>query len=94
MKRSPHSRESQDMATILKEWRQADGLTQQQIGELAALRKSDVTKVETGVRMLSYFELRRSLTALALDIPTFDAEFQERMQGPLPAMVHGSPTQA
>ncbi|SCK54331.1 Helix-turn-helix domain-containing protein [Variovorax sp. HW608] len=76
------------MAEILKEWRRAAGLTQKQIGELALLRKSDVTKVETGVRMLSYFELRRWLAALALDIPLFDAEFEHRMQGPLDPLVH------
>jgi transcriptional regulator with XRE-family HTH domain len=76
------------MAEILKDWRLSAGLTQKRIGELAFLRKSDVTKVETGVRMLSYFELRRWLAALALDIPTFDAEFQDRMQGPLHPLVH------
>lgn len=76
------------MAEILKEWRQSAGFTQKQIGELAFLRKSDVTKVETGVRMLSYSELRRWLAALALDIPTFDAEFQNRIEGPLHPPFH------
>ncbi|MGJ7511309.1 helix-turn-helix domain-containing protein [Variovorax sp. GT1P44] len=76
------------MAEILREWRQAAGLTQKQIGELAYLRKSDVTKVETGVRMLNYFELRRWLAVLGLDIPIFDAEFQHRIQGPLHPLVH------
>lgn len=76
------------MTEILKEWRKAAGLTQKEVGELAFLRKSDVTKVETGVRMLSYFELRRWLAALALDIATFDAEFQDRTEGPLHPLVH------
>ena len=88
MKRSPYSRENQVMTEILKDWRQAAGLTQNEIGELACLRRSDVTKVETGVRMLSYFELRRWLAALALDIPTFDAEFQDRLESPLHPLVH------
>jgi transcriptional regulator with XRE-family HTH domain len=80
------------MAEILRDWRNAAGLTQKQVGELALLRKSDVTKVETGVRMLSYFELRRWLAVLALDIPTFDAEFQERIQGLPQPLVHNPRT--
>ena len=35
MKRSPYSRESQVMAEILRDWRNAAGLTQKQIGDLA-----------------------------------------------------------
>lgn len=80
MQKSPYRRENKLLAAILKELRVNVGMTQVDLAKLAELRQSDVSKVESGVRQISYLELRRWLVAVDFDMATFDAEFDARMQ--------------
>lgn len=80
MRRTPYDREYLVLLTVLKELRQNVGLSQSELARRAKFHQSDVSKVESGVRQIQYFELRRWLAALDFDIATFDAELEARLQ--------------
>jgi transcriptional regulator with XRE-family HTH domain len=79
-KRWQYARERQLLVDILVEMRFNLGKTQVQIAEQTGLLQSEVSRVENGRRQLDYFELRRWVMALELDIASFDAELAERLQ--------------
>lgn len=79
-KRSQYARENQLLIAILLELRTNIGMTQVELAKRTGLLQSEVSRVENGRRQIDYFELRRWLAALNLDIATFDAEFGERLQ--------------
>lgn len=78
--RSHYARENQVLVAILVELRANIGMTQVALAERIGLLQSEVSRVENLKRQLDYFELRRWLSALKLDIATFDAELDERLQ--------------
>ncbi|WP_198084401.1 helix-turn-helix domain-containing protein [Variovorax sp. E3] len=79
-KRSQYARENQLLIAILLELRTNIGMTQVELAKRTGLLQSEVSRVENGRRQVDYFELRRWLAALNLDIGTFDAELSERLE--------------
>ena len=78
-KRSLYARENQLLISILLASRTNVGMTQVQLAEKSGLRQSDISRVENGSRQVGYFELRRWMAALNLDIAALDAELNERL---------------
>lgn len=52
----------------IKQLREANGMTQQQLGEILGLRKDQVSKVETGVRQLGIAELSLAAEAFGTTV--------------------------
>ena len=79
MEKSLFSSEYTALVGLLREVRQASGITQEQIAEKLGAKQSLVSKVERGERRLDVIELRRWVLALGVSFPEFLARFEERI---------------
>lgn len=68
MEKSIYSAEYQRLCTLLRELRQAAGLTQVQVAEALAVPQSFVSKYESGERRLDVIELRHVADALGTSL--------------------------
>ena len=66
MSRGVHNREYRILRRLLRELREAAGLTQTQVAEALGMHQSYVSKYETGERRLDVVELRRVAMAVGL----------------------------
>jgi len=67
------------MTVLLREIREAQGVSQTQLADRVGLRQNDISKIEIGSRRVDYVELRALLKGLDFDIRSFDLLFEERL---------------
>ena len=79
MRKTIYSRESRLVSELIREVREARGLTQTQLAERLGMRQNDISKTELGARRIDYVELRHLLRALDFDVTSFELLFQERL---------------
>lgn len=79
MRKTIYSREGRLLSVLLREIREAQGVTQTQLSDRVGMRQNDISKIEIGTRRIDYVELRSLLKALDFDIPSFDLLFEERL---------------
>jgi transcriptional regulator with XRE-family HTH domain len=67
------------MLTLLRETRQAAGVTQVQLAERLDETQSQISKLERGEVRIDVIELRTILLALGASLPAFMAKLEERL---------------
>lgn len=79
-RKSPYGRESKVLAALLRDLRINTGLTQVDMSERAKLLQSDVSKIENGVRQVSFLEVRRWVRATDFCLGAFNDELSDRLE--------------
>ena len=79
MDKSIHTAEYAALVALLKEAREAAGLSQTALAERLGQSQSFVSKMETGDRRLDLVQLRTVCAALGVGLPDFVARFEERL---------------
>ncbi|HWY88248.1 MAG TPA: helix-turn-helix transcriptional regulator [Gemmataceae bacterium] len=78
-------------ALLLKELREKAGLTQEQLGDLAAIHKLTVAKLEQGIREPSWATVQALAAALGVECTAFTEEPADGDKAPTP---RGRPARA
>jgi transcriptional regulator with XRE-family HTH domain len=81
MDKTIHTAEYATMLTLLRETRQAAGVTQVQLAERLDETQSQISKLERGEVRIDVIELRTILLALGVSLPAFMAKLEERLAG-------------
>jgi transcriptional regulator with XRE-family HTH domain len=84
MEKSIFTDEYAVLLTLLREARQAAGLSQVQLAERLGQSQSFVSKMEQGDRRLDLIQLRTICRALGTTLPRFVEKFEERLNQPIP----------
>jgi transcriptional regulator with XRE-family HTH domain len=79
MDKTIHTAEYAILLTLLRETRQAAGVTQVQLAERLDETQSQVSKLERGEVRIDVIELRTILLALGTTLPAFVAKLEERL---------------
>jgi transcriptional regulator with XRE-family HTH domain len=79
MDKTIHTAEFATMLTLLRETRQAAGVTQVQLAERLDETQSQISKLERGEVRIDVIELRTILLALGASLPAFMAKLEERL---------------
>lgn len=81
MDKTIHTTEYATLLTLLREIRQAAGVTQVQLAEKVSETQSQISKIERGEVRLDIIELRTICLALGTTLPAFVAELDQRLAG-------------
>jgi transcriptional regulator with XRE-family HTH domain len=81
MDKTIHTAEYGALLTLLRETRQAAGVTQVQLAERLDETQSQISKLERGEVRIDVIELRTILLALGATLPAFVAKLEERLTG-------------
>jgi transcriptional regulator with XRE-family HTH domain len=81
MDKSIHTDEYAAVVALLKEAREAAGLTQVQLAERLGQSQSFVSKAEVGQRRLDLIQLRSICAVLGTSLTEFVARLEERLAG-------------
>jgi transcriptional regulator with XRE-family HTH domain len=81
MDKTIHTAEYAILLTLLRETRQAAGVTQVQLAERLDETQSQVSKLERGEVRIDVIELRTILLALGTTLPAFVTKLEERLAG-------------
>ena len=81
MDKSIHTTEYAAIVALLREAREAAGLSQVELAKQLRQSQSFVSKMESGDRRLDLVQLRTVCTALGLTLPEFVSRFEERLAG-------------
>lgn len=76
MEKSTFTREYEILRTLIREYREAAGLTQVELAERIGETQSYVSKVERGERRLDLVQLRVFCEAMKVPLSTFVARFE------------------
>ncbi len=79
MEKSTFTREYEILRTLLREQREAAGLTQVELAERIGETQSYVSKVERGERRLDLVQLRVFCGAFGVSLRNFVSRFEERV---------------
>lgn len=82
MDKTIHTAEYATLLALLRETRQAAGVTQVQLAERLDETQSQISKLERGEVRLDLIELRTILLALGTTLPTFVTSLEERLKKP------------
>lgn len=82
MEKSIHSRDYATLLDLLRESREAAGLTQVGLAEALERSQSFVSKVERGETRLDVIQLRTICQALGTTLPVFIVKLEERLSRP------------
>lgn len=77
MEKSTFTREYEILRTLIREYREAAGLTQVELAERIGETQSYVSKVERGERRLDLVQLRLFCEAFGVSIRDFVCRFEE-----------------
>jgi transcriptional regulator with XRE-family HTH domain len=81
MEKSIHSRDHVTFLALLREAREAAGVTQVELAALLGRTQSFVSKVERGETRLDVLQLRAVCAALGMTLADFAAELDRRLRG-------------
>lgn len=81
MEKTLHSRDYAVFLRLLREAREAAGLTQVQLGDRLGQTQSFVSKCERGERRLDIAEVRAFCEALGISFSSFVTQFSESLEG-------------
>lgn len=81
MPQTPKANPDDVLARLLRELREARGLTQAALAEALELEQTDVSKVERRARRLDVLTLRGWVMTLGTTLPAFAAELESRLEG-------------
>lgn len=79
MKKSIYTDEFAALAALLRETREAAGLTQVQLAQKIGTSQSFITKMEVGQRRLDLIQLRTVCQALGTTLPAFVTKLEAQM---------------
>lgn len=79
MEKSIHTDEYAVLLTLLREAREAAGLTQVQLAKRLKQSQGFVSKVEVGQRRLDVIQLRTICAVLKITLPDFISNLEERL---------------
>jgi transcriptional regulator with XRE-family HTH domain len=77
MKKTIYSRDQERLQVLLREFREAKGLTQRDIAKRLGVPQSFVSKYESGERRLDLPELRQVCTALEITLSDLVKRFEK-----------------
>lgn len=80
MEKSIHTAEYTTLLALLRETREAAGVTQVQLAERLDETQSQISKLERGEVRLDMIELRTILAALGTTLPAFATTLEERLK--------------
>lgn len=78
MEKSIRSRRHDTLAALLREYREAQGLSQVDLAALIDEPQSFVSKIESGTRRLDLVELEKVANALGIRLSEFVLAFEDR----------------
>lgn len=81
MEKSIFTREHRVFTELLRETREAAGITQVELAERLEQTQSYISKVERGDRRLDIVQLRHVCVALGTTLPALITEFEKRVSG-------------
>jgi len=79
MPKTIHRPETRVLIELIRDFRREAGLTQVQLSTRIGRVQSFVSDVEQGQRRLDLIQLRDICRAMSVDLPTFIAAFEERL---------------
>lgn len=79
MEKSIYSSEYRQVVILLRELREAKGVTQVELAEQLSVTQSYLSKVERGERVLDVVQLRTICIALGTTLPTFVRRLESRI---------------
>lgn len=79
MEKSAFTPEYRTLCTLLRELREANGLTQEIVAERLDETQSYVSKCERGERRIDLVQLREFCRAIGVSLPEFVREFEKRL---------------
>jgi transcriptional regulator with XRE-family HTH domain len=73
-----YSNENERLRLLLKEYRKASALTQEELASRLEVPQSWISKVESGERILSFVEVLKLCAALGVSIRELATQFEQR----------------
>jgi transcriptional regulator with XRE-family HTH domain len=81
IKKTIHAREYHKVISLLRECREAKGLTQKNLADKIGSDQTFISKIEIGERRIDIIELRQICIAMKMTLPEFIEKLESHLKG-------------